>query len=144
MTEVDYLKRTLIIIVLTFAIISMVVPAFAAAGNTIQPLYQNISSIYVGLAIDESAGTASSSGSVIAYYEVPVEVLVQLQVYKNGQWKTLMSWSNPGIGSISAGGYWTVEAGYNYRTRVTGYICNDLGIPIESEVGTKEVYYPAT
>ena len=138
------MKKRLLVILLALAVIRMAMPVFAAEGNTVQPLYHSISSIQVGLSINESTCVATSSGGVDAYYQVPVEVLVQLQVYKNGQWKTLMSWSCPGIGAADTGGQWTVEPGYNYRTRVTGYICNDLGIPIESEVGTKEVYYPAT
>ena len=122
----------------------MVIPVLAAEADTVQPLYNNISSITVGLRIDESTCVAYSTGAVDAYYQVPVEVLVQLQVYKDGQWKTLMSWSNPGLGTISAGGQYVVDPGYNYRTRVTGSICNDWGIPIESETETKEVYYPAS
>lgn len=138
------MKKTISVIVLILTIMGMSLTVFAAEGDTIQPLYHSISSIYVGLTIDENSGIASSSGSVDAYYLVPVEVLVQLQVYKDGQWKTLMSWSNPGTGFAGAGGQYTVEPGYNYRTRVTGSICNDLGIPIESETETKEVYYPAS
>ena len=138
------MKKIIVSIVLVLMILGMTVPVLAAEGNTMQPLYHSISSIYVGLSIDENAGIASPSGSVNAYYDVPVEVLVQFQVYKDGQWKTLMSWSNPGIGYAGVSGQYTVTPGYNYRTRVTGYVCNDLGIPIESEVGTKEVYYPAS
>ena len=128
--------------VLIFALLT--VPVRAAEEDPVQPLYNNISSIVVGLNIDEDTGIAHCTGSVDAYYDVPVEVLVQLQVYQNGQWKTLMSWSNAGIGAILTGGYYGVESGYTYRTKVTGSICNDLGIPIESEVGTKVVYYPAS
>ena len=138
------MKRTCTIIFTIVVVLLMITPVYAAEGNTVQPLYNNISSITVGLAIDESTDIASASGSVSAYYQVPVEVLVQLQVYKNGQWKTLMSWSNSGTGAAYAGGQYVVEPGYNYRTRVTGSICNDLGIPIESETETKEVYYPAS
>ena len=138
------MKRTASIIIMVVAIMGMVVTAFAAQENTVQPLYNNISSLRVGLDINNSTGIALADGSVDAYYQVPVEVLVQLQVYKDGQWKTLMTWSTADIGYAYACGQWTVESGYNYRTRVTGYICNDLGIPVESEVGTREVYYPAS
>ena len=138
------MKRFISICVITLLVGLMIMPVFAAQGDQALPLYNNIATIIVGLEIDQDAGIAISDGAVSAYYQVPVEVLVQLQVYKNGQWKTLMSWSNPNIGYAYAGGQWAVESGYNYRTRVTGYICNDLGIPIESETETKEVYYPAT
>ena len=138
------MKRTSLIIVLITMVIGMAVPVFAAQGDTVQPLYYSISSIDVGLDINKSTDIATAGGSVSAYYQVPVEVLTQLQVYKNGQWKTLMSWSNPGVGAAFAGGQYTVEPGYNYRTRVTGYICNDLGIPVESETETREVFYPAS
>ena len=125
-------------------VVLTIMPVFAEESNTAQPRYNNISTIVVGLRIDEDEGVAYCTGSVSAYYQVPVEVLVQLQVYKGGQWKTLMSWSAPGTGAIGSGGQFAVEPGYNYRTRVTGYICNDLGIPVESETETKEVYYPAS
>ena len=120
------------------------IPVSAAVKDEAELLYNNIRMIVVGLEINESIDIAISDGSVSAYHQVPVEVLVQLQMYKDGQWKTLMSWSNPGTGAAGAGGQYVVEPGYNYRTRVTGYICNDLGIPIESETKTKEVYYPAS
>lgn len=138
------MKRITLFIVLIAVFIGMAVPVFAAQGDTLQPLYHSISSLQVGIDIDESTGIAYAGGSVNAYYQVPVEICTQLQVYKNGQWKTLMSWSNSGTGIAYAGGEWPVESGYNYRTRVTGSVCNDLGIPIESEVGTREVYYPAS
>lgn len=132
-------------ICLIILLVSLVTtPVFAAERDNVQPLYNNIATIVVGLGINESTGIAISDGSVDAYYDVPVEVLVQLQMYKDGQWKTVMSWSNSGTGAAYAGGQWTVESGYNYRTRVTGSICNDWGIPIESETETKEVYYPAS
>lgn len=137
------MKKVVLAIVLTLLMAGTVMSVLAAEGNTVQPLYHSISTIDVGLGIDQSTGIATVGGAVDAYYQVPVEVLTQLQVYKDGQWKTLMSWSNPGIGAAFAGGQYTVTPGYNYRTRVTGYICNDLGIPIESETETKEVYYPA-
>lgn len=138
------MKKTILIILAILTLSMCVMPALAAEGNTVQPLYNNISSIIVGLDIDKSAGSAYAGGAVSAYYQVPVEVLVQLQIYKNGIWQTLRSWSNSGTGDAYAGGYYTVESGYNYRTKVTGSICNDLGIPIESESEVKEVYYPAT
>ena len=138
------MKKISLIVLTVLVVIFTITPVFAAVGDSIQPLYNSISSIHVGLGIDENTDIATSGGSVDAYYDVPVEVCTQLQVYKNGQWKTLMSWSNSGIGHAYAGGQYVVEPGYNYRTRVTGSTCNDLGIPVESEVATKEVYYPAS
>lgn len=138
------MKKLCLPICIVLLLVSLTVPVSAAVKDEAELLYNNIRVIVVGLGIDESTGIASSSGSVEAYYMVPVEVCAQLQVYKDGQWKTLMSWSNSGTGAAYAGGQYVVEPGYNYRTRVTGSICNDLGIPIESEVGTKEVYYPAS
>ena len=138
------MNKRVFLVLLTLAVIGMAMPVFAAEGNTIQPLYHSISSIQVGLDINRNTGIAISDGAVNAYYQVPVEILVQLQVYKNGSWQTLRSWSDSGIGIASAYGEYTVTPGYNYRTKVTGSICNDLGIPIESETGTKEVYYPAS
>ncbi len=139
------MKRSSFVLLLLALLMNLsIIPAFAAERDDVQPLYNNIATIIVGLEINKNTGVAISDGAVDAYYQVPVEVLVQLQMYKNGQWKTVMSWSNSGTGAAYAGGQWTVESGYNYRTRVTGSICNDLGIPIESEVGTKEVYYPAS
>ena len=139
------MKRiSLVLLVLVLLMNLSIIPAFAAERDDVQPLYNNIATIVVGLEINKNTGIAISDGAVDAYYQVPVEVLVQLQMYKNGQWKTVMSWSNSGIGTAYAGGQYVVEPGYNYRTRVTGSICNDFGIPVESEVGTKDVYYPAS
>ena len=138
------MRKIGVFLLITFVVVSMIVSVHAADSDHIQPLYNNISSIVVGLRIDANTDTAYCTGAVNAYYQVPVEVLAQLQVYKNGQWKTLMTWSSSGIGNSSTGGQWPVEPGYNYRTRVTGYICNDLGIPVESETETKEVFYPAS
>ena len=136
-----YKKIAIILIVVLFA---TAIPCVSAAGSNIQPLYNNIESIVVGLGIDEENGLAYCAGEVEAYYNVPVEVLVQLQVYKNGTWKTLMSWSDTGTGYAQVDQIYSVDSGYNYKVKVTGYICNDLGLPIESETEEKEFYYPAT
>ena len=138
------MKRILSACLVILMITAMIIPVFSAEKENVQPLYNNIAGITVGLRIDESTGTAYASGSVDAYYHVPVEVLVQLQVYKDGQWKTLMTWSDADVGIAAASGQWAVESGYNYRARVTGYICNDLGIPVESETETREQFYPAS
>lgn len=120
-----------------------VTPVFAAAPETVQPLYSNVAEVAAGLRIEESTGTAYCTGRVEGIYEIPVEVLVQLQVYKNGSWQTLISWSNTGLGYASVSQSFTIERGYQYRTFVTGYACNDLWLPIETATTYKEVYYPS-
>lgn len=138
------MKKAYSLVCVGVLLLLCIIPVNAAVKDEAELQYNNIRSIIVGLDINKNTGVATADGAVDSYYQVPVEVLVQLQVYKNGTWQTLRSWSNSGTGDAYAYGQYTVESGYNYRTRVTGSICNDWGIPIESETETKEVYYPVS
>lgn len=138
------MKKTILRMLVFVCCLTLAFPANAAVKDEADLLYENINSIGVGFDIDKTNGNAYCAGYVQAYYSVPVEVLVQLQVYKNNSWKTLMSWSSTGTRYASTDHYYSVDSGYNYKVKVTGYICNDLGIPIESEVIEKTIYYPAS
>lgn len=138
------MKKAFCVLYSFVLLITQSIVVYASSSNELIPMYDNIASIGTGLTINTNTGVALCSGEVDSYYEVPVEVLVQLQVYKNNAWKTLMSWSDTGTGYAYIDRYYTVDEGYEYKVKVTGYICNDLGIPIESEVAEKTVYYPAS
>lgn len=62
----------------------------------------------------------------------PVSVTVRLQVYKNGDWETLYTWSDSGTWSVTCEGYYAVYSGYKYRVIVLGYVYDSAGNIIES------------
>lgn len=135
------MKKVLSAILVIMTLCVLVTPASAATIDPIDPQYDHISSIYALIHIDESSGLATCGGEVNAKMMTPVKVVVQLQQYKDGKWKTLETWSNTGMCFAEETGFLYVLKGYTYRTKVTGFIYDENENIIESASGTDQQYY---
>lgn len=138
------MKKIISMACIAMLVICMALPVWAAEEGTISPRYNGIRHVTAQIGINESTGMATCEGEVSVYYAMPAELLIQLQVYKDGRWKTLMSWSATGTGSVSMTKYYTVESGYEYRAYVTGYLNDDMDLPLESATATDSIFYPST
>ena len=126
------MRKTINVICILVLIFLCAAPASAYTQNDIMPFYDNINSVYANLTIDESTGIASCTGMISAKSLYPVSVTVRLQVYKNGDWETLYTWSDSGTWSVTCEGYYAVYSGYKYRVIVLGYVYDSAGNIIES------------
>lgn len=134
------MKKVISTILAVMTLCALAVPASAAVVDPIEPQYDHTSSLYAVISIDEN-GLATCGGDVTAKKWTPVKVVVQLQQLKDGEWKTLESWSNTGTFCTEQTGYLYVWKGYYYRTKVTGFIYDENGRIIESASGTDQQYY---
>ena len=104
----------------------MICPATAAT-----PRYSYTHSIYANIDIDTTWGIATCTGEVIADSNVPVKVVVYLQVYKNGTWETEKSWEATGTFSAYLSKVYAIYKGYEYRAYAVGYVYNNNNAIVE-------------
>lgn len=137
----DIMKRIMCFVFAILLLPCLTDSASAAVKEEIEPLYDNINTIYACISIDESTGIATCMGSITAKNTYPVEVDVRLQQYYDGSWHTLKTWSNTGTMYCASSHKYAVYSGYTYRVYVTGYVYNSSGVIIESASGYHATTY---
>lgn len=135
------MKRVLSVVLMFLLVVSLMVPAQAAGTQQIMPRYTYVDSIWACITIDPTWGIATCEGEIIAKDEYPVEVVVSLQVYKNGKWETIKSWSAEDTYSVYLCKSYAVMSGYQYRAYVEGYVYNSNNAVIESTSLAHSTYY---
>lgn len=137
------MKRMFSFALVIVMISAAVIPTNAATDDQISPYYTYVGSVYANLSLDETLGVATCTGRVTAKSVAPVKVIVYLQMYKNGTWTNLTSWTSTGTTVTSATGKYAVARGYMYRTYVIGYVYNSDGLPVESASVSYSAYLDA-
>lgn len=135
------MKRFLLFTITLLIFVSSVLPASAAVKDEVELLYTHINSVSAGLSIDETWGIATCSGGVDAKKILPVKVTVNLQVYKDGYWQTLKTWSETGTATANTSFSYAIASGYKYRTYTIGYVYNSEGVILESASAIQAVNY---
>ena len=121
------MRRGIAVVLAIILISSMAVPASAS----VTPRYTHTSFIYSNLSIDTFWGVATCEGELLAYDDVPVEITVYLQVYKDGEWQTVKSWYASDMMHVYLSKQYAIYRGYEYRTYVEGYVYNSSGYLVE-------------
>ena len=119
----------------------MACPVHAAGTQQIMPRYTYIDSIWACISIDTAWGIATCEGEVVAKDVYPVEVVVYLQVYKDGKWETVKSWSAEDTYSVYLSKAYAVMSGYTYRAYVEGRVYSSSGALLESTSTSYSVDY---
>ena len=129
-------KKALCILLTLIVLLSVTAPAVAATPETVQPYYTYVKSLDADLTIS-SNGIATCSGGVASTSALSVKAVCELQVYKQGEWKTLKSWSDTGTATADIlDKQYTVETGYMYRVLTTGYVYSTSGSTLETATAT--------
>lgn len=126
------MKKVISIVLTLLLVVSMICPVQAADTQQVTPRYTYIQSIYACISIDTTWGIATCEGEIDAKAGYPVEVVVYLQVYKNGEWETIKSWSAEDTYAVYLSKSYAVMSGYTYRAYVEGYVYNSSGVLIET------------
>ena len=121
------MRRGMAVVVAIILIASMAVPASAS----VTPRYSHTDYIYARLEIDDFWGVATCEGELMAYDDVPVDIIVYLQVYKDGAWQTVKSWYASDMMNVYLCKSYAIYRGYEYRTYVEGYVYNSSGSLVE-------------
>lgn len=121
------MRRGMAVVVAIILIASMAVPASAS----VTPRYSHTDYIYARLEIDTFWGIATCVGELMAYDDVPVDITVYLQVYKDGSWQTVKSWFASDMMNVYLNKSYAIYRGYEYRTYVEGYVYNESGSLVE-------------
>lgn len=121
------MRRGIAVVLAIILISSMAVPASAS----VTPRYTHTSFVYSNLSIDTFWGVATCEGELLAYDDVPVEITVYLQVYKDGEWQTVKSWYASDMMYVYLSKQYAIYRGYEYRTYVEGYVYNSSGYLVE-------------
>ena len=127
------MKRSISLIVLIALIFALTPFANAAEVEQATPWYLYINTLSASLSIDEALGIASCEGYIYIRSGSSVKLVCKLQVYENGDWRTLKTWENTGIRSVSIVESYAVTESYTYRTLVIGYVYNANGGLLESD-----------
>lgn len=135
------MKKSVSVILVVLLVISLALPVYATEPQQIMPRYTYVDSIWACITIDSTWGIATCEGEVITKGAYPVEVVVSLQVYKNGRWETIKSWSNEDTYSVYLSKSYAVMSGYQYRAYVEGYVYNSNNAVIESTSLAHSTYY---
>ena len=136
------MKRLVCIFLSVLIFILNMIPLYVSANDNIMPIFENISTVYARLSIDESLGVTTCTGRIVAKDEYPVSVDVILQVKQNGDWDNVSSWSANGTWIATCQENYAVYSGYDYRVLVFGYVYDANGKIIESGSAVHEVNYP--
>lgn len=136
------MKRIIPLILVFTILLSLSIPVSAAVKDEVMPLYNEIDTVSAGLTINKTLGITTCTGRVTAKELVPVKVVVSLQVYKEGRWQTLQSWSETGTLTASTTHKYAVYSGYQYRVYTIGYVYNSEGVIQESASAIQVVNYP--
>lgn len=121
------MRRGMAVVVAIILIASMAVPASAS----VTPRYSHTDYIYARLEINNFWGIATCVGELVAYDDVPVDITVYLQVYKDGSWQTVKSWFASDMMCVHLNKSYAIYRGYEYRTYVEGYVYNESGSLVE-------------
>ena len=125
---VNRIKRAIVIAMFSLLIISLHITAYA---STVMPRYTYVDNITATLAIDTTWGIASCQGSLLAHDNMPLELVVKLQKYVNGQWETLKTWSVEDSWGTRVSGYYAIDRGFDYRVYAVGYVYDSAGDVLE-------------
>ena len=120
------MKRLLSLFVILILLFSIACPALAVV-----PRYNYTASVYSNIDIDTTWGVATCTGEVIAIDDYFIELVVRLQVYRDGSWQTVKSWTTTGNYSAYLSKPYAIYKGYEYRVYSVGYIYNDNNSVIE-------------
>lgn len=144
-------KKTLVLLVtLSLLLMSLGAPVFASGTSTkldpglinVTPSMAYISRAATSLTIS-SYGLASVTGSITGYQGITdaVYIFLDLQMYSNGSWTTIASWSESyqSYRGYLTGSYY-VPSGYSYRVVGTYYAHSDYTYE-EITVNSRTAYY---
>ena len=113
------------IIIVCLVFCTMAVPVFAESTRVTedyQTRFTNINVFMNHLEISDS-GKASVTTHINGRDCDQVKVVAYLQQYKDGQWKTIKSWSETSEGTIGGiGKSYYVMSGNSYRLKSYGYV----------------------
>ena len=132
-------KKITCLLLVTVLMLFAVVPAQASDQPT--PRYAYITTLAGDISIDSSA-VASCYGSVSTLNNLPVKVVVELQIYRGGEWVTEKTWIKTGTAVATIAEYYNLAYGNNYRVKVTGYVYDTNGNLLESATDYDSQYCP--
>ena len=117
-------------------------PVTAWGDEIIARRFEKVRLIEADLSIP-SSGIASCYGRVEPKSTSDTVTLVmELQQYTGGAWKTIKNWSTSGGGTLSLDKIWAVLSGYYYRVVVTAYVYTSSGSLAETVTATtNSVWY---
>lgn len=136
------MKKILCVILSIALLCAFPIQASASETEEIMPLFENINSVYACVSVDQTWGIATCTGRIVASGEYVVSVDVILQMYKDGRWSTLATWSASDTWVASCTNYYAVYSGYTYRVLVYGSVYDDTGKIIETGSAIHTVDYP--
>lgn len=121
------MRRGVALLAVVVIIATLAVPASAS----VMPRYSYTDYVYARIDIDQTWGIATCVGEVMADNNVPVKLYVHLQVFKDGQWQTVKTWSTEDTMYAYLSKPYAIYRGYQYRTYVEGYIYNSNNVLVE-------------
>lgn len=121
-------KISLVLLVM----VMMVIVVLPVQASTVMPRYTYVDSLFVRLDIDTILGVATCEGSITAKGMYPVEVIVNLQRYENGQWVTIRRWTKEDTMNAKVYKEYGIYRGYNYRAYVQGFVYDEDGYFMET------------
>ena len=135
------MKKLVNAVLIIVLLLSAAFPITANATSQPTPRYSHISSLAGDISISSSA-VASCYGCVTASQYLPVKVVVELQIYRGGEWVTEKTWTSTGMAAAGISETYNLAYGNNYRVEVTGYVYDNNGNLLESATDYDAQYCP--
>lgn len=135
--------KKLISLLMAFTLFYSLILPVSAAGE-VQPRYTYVIQLNADLTFDSAQDIATCTGAIATRDQLPVRLLVQLQIYENGNWKPTNSRIATGTGMAYSSANYSVTGGNKYRLVVTGQVLDSNGNVIETVTSQREAYYPAS
>ena len=103
----------------------------AAGGGVSTPMYTTITLVLADLEIN-AFGKATCDGRTNTQPNYTAGVVVELQKY-DGEWTTIMEWSDYDVKNAMVSAEWFVLKGYDYRVKTSHYAYKLTGKLVESD-----------
>lgn len=129
--------KKIISLLMVFTLFCSLILPVSAAGE-VQPRYTYVIQITANLSFDSSRTTATCTGGIMTKGQLPVRLLVQLQVLENGNWMPVNSRITTGTAMASSSTGYAVTPGKSYRVVAIGQVLDSNGNVIESATTYKE------
>ncbi len=135
------MKKLICLLLICTLMLPAIFPVSVQASNQPTPRYSHISTLSGDISLSSSA-VASCYGAITAQSYLPVKVVVELQIYRGGEWVTEKTWTSTGMASAGISETYNLAYGNNYRVEVTGYVYDNNGNELERDSLTDAQYCP--
>lgn len=136
MRRVNFRSLNLVLFISIFLVVYAI--ECNAMAYEVQPKYASIAIFSPRLSISNDGYSRSYCEVSLIDESLSIKLTVDLQQFKDGNWKTIQSWNSNGTGRVKIDKAYYVLQGYPYRIYATAVVTDSGGKVLESPSETSK------